>query len=263
MKKIYINCSEQQGSTDLKSSLEKLLEKHGFELAPPDDPALDFAISIGGDGTFLRTVRAIEYQDKPVIGINTGHLGFFSELSPEESGKLLEILNGNYSVQRYRTIKTRIKSGSESFELSPALNDVSVRHWYSSLIHLKISIGDSLIENFSGDGVLIASSAGSTAYNYSLGGSIVDPRLALLQLTPIAPANNKVYRSFTSSIVLPPQHEIILKPQDHKDAMIIIDGSENSFADIEEVSVSLSENELQIVRLPGYDFWAKVKSKFL
>ena len=79
----------------------------------------------------------------------------------------------------------------------------SIKGSDSYSIHLNISIGGSFIERFSGDGLLIATPAGSTAYNYSLGGSIVDPRLKILQVTPIAPMNTTAYRSFTSSILLP------------------------------------------------------------
>ncbi len=154
-------------------------------------------------------------------------------------------------------------AASRIFELDPAINDVLIRQNGSSLIHLKLSIGESFIENFSGDGILIASSAGSTAYNYSLGGSIVDPRLRLLQITPMAPVSNVAFRSFTSSLLLPGSEKIVITPDGDKDALIIVDGKERLFSDIRRITAELSPDEIRIVRLPSYSFWDKVREKFL
>ena len=130
------------------------------------------------------------------------------------------------------------------------------------MVHLDISIGKRFIEKFNGDGVLAASSAGSTAYNYALGGSIVDPDLDLLQLAPMAPLNNTIYRSFTSSLLLPPEQEITITPED-SDISVVIDGADSGCRRIKSVIVRLSHKKINIVRLKDYDFWAKVMSKFL
>lgn len=264
MKKIYIYTNNNSKSKYLSEQLFDLLRIEGFDPTAIWSPDAEFALAIGGDGAMLRTLKATGFAPVPTLGINTGHLGFFPELGPEELDKLVEILKtGNYVTQEYRTIRTTVESNGEVTELAPAINDVLVRHWFTSMIHLDISIGGTLIETFSGDGVIIASSSGSTAYNYSLGGSIVDPRLALLQVTPVAPANNAMYRSFTSSILLPPEQEIVIRPEDDGDGIIVVDGDDHFFERIDKVTVGLSPNIVKIVRLPGYDFWSKVKSKFL
>lgn len=264
MKKIFIYRNNNQRSEELSEEIRRLLGEEGFE--PSFDYTVDaeFAVAVGGDGAMLRALKAMRFADIPVLGINTGHLGFFTELGPDEAGRLTEIVkSGEYVTQEYRTIRTTVDTGEKTIELAPAINDVLVRHWYTSMIHLKISVGETFIENFSGDGVLIASSAGSTAYNYSLGGSIVDPRLALLQVTPVAPANNVAFRSFTSSILLPQEQELVICPEDDGDGIIVVDGFDHSFERIRKVTVGLSKDRVRIVRLPGYDFWGKVKSKFL
>ncbi|HVI41345.1 MAG TPA: hypothetical protein VM577_11860, partial [Anaerovoracaceae bacterium] len=135
----------------------------------------------------------------------------------------------------------------------------------SRAIHLNISIGDSFIERFSGDGILVSTPAGSTAYNYSLGGSIVDPRLNLLQVTPIAPMNTTAYRSFTSSVILPPDLSIRVNPEYSGDQglLIVPDGLEYLHEGVEEIYMEFSESIVKLLRFENYDFWNKVKSKFL
>ena len=264
MKNIYIYNNKKEESVSTAARLKTLLKVKGFTINETFTPETDFVISIGGDGSFLRALQNMNYADVPVLGLKTGHLGFFCELSEFDNETLLDILeNGNYTVQRHRTIRTEVSAKGGDYTIEHALNDVLVKKDNMSLTHLKLYIGDSFIEDFSGDGLLIASSAGSTAYNYALGGSIVDPRLDLLQVTPMAPANNSIYRNFTSSLLAPADQSIIIEPSDTKKTVIIADGIEKHFEDVTRIDIRLSESYIQIVRLPGYDFWGKVKSKFL
>jgi len=130
---------------------------------------------------------------------------------------------------------------------------------------LNIFIGDSFIEQFCGDGIVISTAAGSTAYNYSLGGSIVDPRLDLLQVTPIAPINSTAYRSFTSAILLPAGLSLGVFPEypKSKDILVTADGFEQAFAGPEEIRVAFNKESVTILRFSEYDFWNTVKQKLL
>lgn len=257
MKRIFIfpECSDELGM---------LLENAGFLPIREFSKDVDFVISVGGDGTFLRACQAIGFADVPIIGINTGHLGYFTELMPDEMHKLVGIFqNGDYTIQEYKLIESCVETSESSFDLNLALNDVQVRHQGTTMIHLKVNVGNNFVETFFGDGVLVSSSAGSTAYNYSLGGSIVDPRISLLQMVPIAPANNKSYRCFTSSIIVPAEQELVIEPEDINNNVVIIDGIEIPIKDLKKITISLSDKSVKIIRLPGYDFWGKVKSKLL
>ena len=120
-------------------------------------------------------------------------------------------------------------------------------------------------ERFSGDGILVPTPAGSTAYNYSLGGSIVDPRLNLLQVTPLAPMNTTAYRSFTSSIILPPDLSIRINPEysGEEGLLIVPDSMEHLHEGVEEIYLEFSSFIVKLLRFENYDFWSKVKSKFL
>ena len=131
-------------------------------------------------------------------------------------------------------------------------------------MHLFISIGGKPIEKFSGDGLIVATSAGSTAYNYSVGGSIADPRLKLLQVTPIAPMNTTAYRSFTSSILLPADLSLGVVPEQRENQINIMnDGIETAYTNVKSIEVRVSEISVHLIRLKGYDFWNKVTDKVL
>ena len=113
--------------------------------------------------------------------------------------------------------------------------------------------------------MLISTPMGSTAYNYSAGGSIVDPSLNLLQLTPIAPMNTNAYRSFTSSIILPTTSTIVISPEfEFEDTILIVaDGTQYKFDQIEQVKIYKSNKKVKLLRLDGYEFWNRVSEKFL
>mgnify|MGYP000500203747 CR=1 FL=1 len=144
--------------------------------------------------------------------------------------------NRQYSIQELSTVKAMVTTLDGTCNSHLGLNEIVIKGRHSYSVHLDISIGGMSIERFSGDGILVATSAGSTAYNYSLGGSIVDPRLKLLQVTPIAPMNTTAYRSFTSSILLPSDLSLGVIPE-HNDDMIFIvnDGTETEYSNVKKI----------------------------
>ena len=167
-------------------------------------------------------------------------------------------------MQHLKTVNASVTVDHEQI-VYKGLNEILIKGEMSRTIHLNLSIGDSFIERFSGDGILVATPAGSTAYNYSLGGSIVDPRLSLLQVTPIAPMNTTAYRSFTSSIIVPPDKSIRINPESsgNQGLLIVSDGLEYLHEGVEEICMEFSDTIVKLLRFENYDFWSKVKSKFL
>ena len=264
MKKIFIRTNDEPSSIKTKAELEALLKSNGFEIQENLSGDTELVITIGGDGTFLRTFKAINFADVPVLGINTGHLGFYTEFIPSELNKVVDACKTeSFTIQKHKTIKTIVETSAGDIELAPALNDVLIKTFSSSLLHLDLYIGTSFIESFSGDGLLVSTPSGSTAYNYSLGGSIIDPRLNLLQITPMAPINNSVYRNFTSSLLAPADEKIVIVPSDANEVKISTDGYSDKLNDIKKITITISDIEAKIVRLSSFDFWDKVKSKFL
>lgn len=265
-KRIFIYANDSETSIKTEKKLRQKLDKSGFTVLSAYDENADLLVCIGGDGTFLEAIHRFNFPTMPIIGINTGHLGFFQEIMPAMLDDFIFNYNqGKYTLQQLSTVKVTVRTKSNTFE-HVGLNEVLIKGDSTSSIHLNISIGGSFIERFSGDGLLIATPAGSTAYNYSLGGSIVDPRLKLLQVTPIAPMNTTAYRSFTSSILLPSDLSLGIVPDRIEDSCklcIVYDGTSVEYTDIEEIEVSFSNIQVNLMRFENYDFWTKVKSKFL
>jgi NAD+ kinase len=252
-------------SLETRALLKEKLEASGFTVPGEFSPASELLVCIGGDGTTLESIHKYDFPKVPIVGINTGHLGFFQEIHPDQLDEFIDnYLAGRYRLQPLATVKAHVSVDGQTI-LHRGLNEIVIKGGSSFSAHLNISIGGSFIERFSGDGVLIASPAGSTAYNYSLGGSIVDPRLKLLQVTPIAPMNTTAYRSFTSSILLPCDMFLDIVPEYTKDdtTCIICDGIVTVYRKVDLIKAELSQTVVNLLRFETYDFWNKVKTKFL
>lgn len=263
---IHENGSKQ--SADTAAVLKKKLQDAQMLVTDTYTDQTDLIVCIGGDGSFLRAAHDTNFPSVPFIGINTGHLGFFQEIKPEQLDDFIAMyISGNYSIQELNTVKATVDHDGKT-DTYYGINEIIVRGNPSNIVHLDISLGDNFIESFSGDGILVATASGSTAYNYSLRGSIVDPRLKLLQVTPMAPTNTVAYRTFTSSILLPSDMTLGVTPEKNeanqtKPLIIINDGFEHIYDSLDAINIELSERSVKLIRFESYSFWDKVKEKFL
>ncbi|HZK02728.1 MAG TPA: NAD(+)/NADH kinase [Anaerovoracaceae bacterium] len=265
IRKVNIFANSDDYSQEVRKLLRRKLQRSGFTVPKEFDPESELIVSIGGDGALLGTLHKYDFPDIPILGINTGHLGFFQEIHPDELDEFVFLYKqSRYNIQRLKTVKAIVYDEDKQFEYK-GLNEIVIKADSSISVHLNISIGDSFIERFSGDGILVCTPAGSTAYNYSLGGSIVDPRLSILQITPIAPMNTTAYRSFTSSVVLPENLSVTVHPESREGSgfLIVTDGMEFSHSNISKMVFGFSKTEVSFMRFENYDFWTKVKTKFL
>ncbi len=253
-------------SLQIALEVKDKFESRGYTVSEDFTHDAILTVTIGGDGLFLDSIQDHDLPEMPFVGINTGHLGFFQEVTVDEIDHFLENYEkGDYAIQELPLVKVTVHS-KDGITEHYGINEISLRGPHISLIHLDISIGESFIESFSGDGILVATPAGSTAYNYSLGGSIVDPRLKMLQMTPIAPNNTTAYRSFTSSLMLPPELTLGVKPDLDKDndyMYVVYDGCEHMYEKVSNISIGFSDKKITLIRFEGYNFWEKVMSKFL
>lgn len=149
-------------------------------------PHLDIALSIGGDGTFLRTVSFLKGKKIPILGINTGRLGFLADISADEIEKTLkEILMGEYTVEKRTQIKLTVNDKSEELF---ALNEVAIlKQDSASMITVTTYINDEILSSYEADGLIISTPTGSTAYSLSVGGAILAPDTPNFIITAIAP----------------------------------------------------------------------------
>lgn len=264
-KKVFIYANDTEMSAKIEKLLRKKLVKSGLRVYEQLEADTALIICIGGDGTLLRCLRSCDFPTIPVVGINTGHLGFFQELSPDDLDHFIsDYENGQYTIQHLSTVAAEVTTKDGRTNRHIGLNEIVIKGRQSYAVHLHICIDGVSIEKFSGDGILVATSAGSTAYNYSLGGSIVDPRLKLLQVTPIAPMNTTAYRSFTSSILLPSDLTIGIVPEEEENKIFIMnDGIETGYSQVSGISITASDKTVQLLRFKDYDFWDKIKTKFL
>ena len=266
MKNLLVNILHNNDKTSLNALDEltqKLLEAGIHFTTNPSDNAFA-TICIGGDGAFLRAVHLTNFSHIPFVGINTGHLGFFQELNPRDIDVLVESLRtGNYYTDTIDLIQAEIISEHETIT-ALAVNEFAIKGLANKVIHVDIYIDDMLFEKVSGDGIIISSPIGSTAYNYSCGGSILSPDLKALQLTAIAPLTSRVYRSMTNSVILPASTSLVIKPE-RKDEIIniISDGTQYTHDGVEEVVFSYSEKKLYQLVVKETNFWKNVKERFL
>jgi probable inorganic polyphosphate/ATP-NAD kinase len=265
IKKIYIKSNYNFSSKKVYHTLIDKLLKNGFEIMPKFDDSCDMVISIGGDGSFLKIVHELQYPKCIFTGINTGHLGFFQDALPSEIDNLINcIKTSNYEIQNIIPLKAIVTTGFRNFELH-SINEFAIKGYKNKTVHINLSIDGNHIESFSGDGVIISSSTGSTAYNYSASGSIIDPRLNIIQVTPIAPLNSNAYRSLTSSIVLPFKSKVKITPENQyqNTTLFLADAIQFKYEKIQDIEISYSDYKIHLLRLEKYRFWKKVKEKFL
>ncbi len=243
---------------------EKLLNK-GFKTTDYFDEDAFLNICIGGDGAFLRAIHRFNFSEVPFIGINTGHLGFFQEISPDNLDNFIDKLSeGKYSIEKLYLVEGIVCTRTSCIELL-GINEIVVKGIESKTIHLNISINDTYLERFSGDGIIISTPMGSTGYNLSAGGSVVYPNLNVLQLTPLAPINSKVYRSLTSSAIIPANMYIKINPEyrDENSILIVVDGKQYRFDNIVEMSFKVSDMRINLLTIGKRNFWSDIKDKFL
>ncbi len=150
---------------------------------------LEIIIVVGGDGTILRVARDLAGWNVPILGINLGHKGFLAEIEVEQMERFLQyIVTKQYDFQERMMLEAWLYRGEEELGYYLALNDIVVaRGPFSRNIKVDLLINDDFMESYSGDGVIVATPTGSTAYSLSAGGPIVNPTMELFLITPICP----------------------------------------------------------------------------
>ena len=241
--------------------LEKLKEKD-FEIV---EEMFDLGIAIGGDGSFLRMVKDSNFNsDCYYVGINAGTLGFAQDVSIDEIEEFVNVISMNtFKCEEVGVQEIEIMT-DDSVSRHFSLNELVVRDGHLSVAKLAVKIEDVLLENYVGDGILIATSFGSTAYNMSVGGSIVYNTFHTLQITPIAPLNSKAYRNLLVPVIVPQDKIISLVPSvEKRDLIIIIDGEKQSYYNVNKIDTFVDKKTIKIVRMADYNFTKKICDKFV
>ena len=238
----------------VEPDIAALLGAVGTSVEEMEKAEVDFIVSVGGDGTILRTIHKMA-APLPILGINMGTLGFLVDVEPEDAIMTLERLLMGFEVD----VRSRLKVLLNGRCLPPATNEVALLTASpAKMIEFEIIVDGSIMEDFRADGVIIATSTGSTAYAMSAGGPIVDPRVDAIVLVPVAP-----FKLSSRPWLIPggSSIEVRLKLPD-KEALVVIDGqSTTTISPKDTVEISKAETPARFVKVGRDGFYAKVKSK--
>lgn len=262
-KNIYFYHPEDK---DLDITLKPLIDlskKNGFVIVK-DHRDASIIISIGGDGAFLQAVRNTGFrQDCLYTGITrSDEAGLYCDFHIDHFDDMLHTMeNEEMEVRRFPIIEVEV-NGEASFY---CLNELSVRSTIIKTIVIDVHIDDIHFETFRGDGLIIATPTGSTGYNKSTNGAIIDPLIPSFQVTELASLNNNKYRTLGSSFVLGKDRKLGLKIiQDGNNYPIIgLDNEAYSIRNIKDLKVTLSDKIIKTVKLKNNSYWDRVKRTFL
>jgi NAD+ kinase len=220
---------------------------------------MDCMLSIGGDGTFLETVSIIGDKNIPIIGFNTGRLGFLSNIAKEEIIESIDaILNKKTSIEE-RTL-LEVDSGGLLFRnFKYAFNEITIQKTRTSMISIQVSVNGEFLNTYWADGLIVSTPSGSTAYSLSVGGPIISPDSGTFIISPIAPHNLAV-----RPIIIPDNCEIILKAESRDN---ILQASADYLSEVYSGKLELKLRKapftVKILRLDTNSFFSTLRNKLL
>ena len=230
------------------------------EIITDNNFSASFAISLGGDGTFLNTAARVGEKEIPIIGINTGRLGFLAEVLPKDFEKFIESLRrGDYFIEHRSLL--RVCDNANQLNIYPyALNEVAIlKHDNSSMISIRALVDGHYLTNYQADGLLISTPTGSTGYSLSVGGPIISPTSPCIALTPVAPHSLNV-----RPIILNDDITIRLqvKSRNHN-FLTSIDGRSQNLDDHVELMIRRAPYRIHLVKRSNSHFFDTLRNKLL
>lgn len=226
----------------------------------------DIVISIGGDGMLLSAFHMYEKQLDKVrfVGVHTGHLGFYTDYRDFEVDTLINNLKNDEGEQiSYPILKVTITLEDGRVIRARALNESTIKCIEKTMV-ADVVINQVVFERFRGDGILVSTPTGSTAYNKSLGGAVLHPTIEALQLTEISSLNNRVYRTLGSSVIIPKKDAIEIVPKRVGVYTISIDNKTVHYKNVTKIEYSIDEKSINFVSTPSHtSFWERVNDAFI
>ena len=225
---------------------------------------IDFALSIGGDGTFLTSAAAIGNKNIPILGVNCGHLGFLAEVQTQDLDDILQkLVEGAYSIERRSLLNVSVldKTGMprEGLIMSPnALNEIAIlKQGLTNMLTIETKVNGELLHTYHSDGLVIATPTGSTAYNLSIGGPLMVPQSRGIIITPIAPHSLTV-----KPIVVPDDWTFDIKVSSRYDSyMVSVDGRSQSLSTDMSLHIERANYTVKVVQIGDHSFLNSLKAK--
>ena len=254
-------------------NLEKIFNNYGIDVILENDSAqmiglngsafnklccvADFIVTVGGDGTLLSTVRKSFDYDIPILGIHAGNLGFLADISMDELDDFVQkIIKGEYRVDERAILEASVIKDNKEVKMY-AFNDIVLtRTRVSNMIHIETLIDSKAFNTYHGDGVIVSTPTGSTAYNLSAGGPILFPMSNVFALTPICP------HSLTQRpLVLPGKFAVEMRTSEER-ALIIVDGQDVHELGLgESVHIKLAHKTVKLIHREEFDYFDILKTK--
>lgn len=223
----------------------------------------DLVIAIGGDGTMLYAGGLVRDSGVPLFGINRGRLGFLADVTPDDMiASVDHVLGGEYTTEARLLLEATLKLADGKIVSATAFNDVVLqRHGTGRMVDIEASVAGQFINTHSGDGLIIATPTGSTAYALSCGGPIIEPQLDAVVIVPICP-----HTLTDRPIVIAAGQEIEIRLLDREDtrADISVDGHLLGAIHADgKLTINAAEKRIHLIHPPGYDFYGILRSKLL
>lgn len=242
-----------------------LTDALGFEpeitgLLTDNEFDLDLALSIGGDGTFLHTAARINKQNIPILGINTGRLGFLADVSVKDIEETLDELYRNYYKVEERRLLQLFVDGHPFRGYNYALNEVAIlKRDTSSMITIHTQLNGEYLTSYQADGLVIATPTGSTAYSMSINGPILIPQCDNLILSPVAPHSLNV-----RPLVIPDSYTITLGVESRsKSFLVALDGRSEVFPVGIQLSVKIADYTTKVIKRYNHTFYKTLREKLM
>lgn len=268
--KIAIVANQEEKTLALLPKLKKLLKENQLLI---DEHHPDIVISVGGDGTLLSAFHRFSNQLEKVhfMGIHTGHLGFYTDWRDYELEEMVEAISHLQNEETisgisYPLLDVFIEYGDSGGENAPshflALNESVIRRIGKTMV-ADVFIDNELFERFRGDGLALSTPTGSTAYNKSIGGAVLQPTISAMQLAEVASINNIVFKTLGSPLVIAENSAVTVKPKKAQDYYLTIDSLEINHKDVKSVSYKIAEEKIRFVPTRHLPFFTRVKDAFI
>ena len=262
-KNIYFFHNSHPATAEKVDALHETAERYGFTVVKDHQDANVIA-SIGGDGMFLQAVRKTGFrQDCLYAGISEDSMrGLYCDFHIDNLHEMIDAMTmEQIEVRRYPILKVDIDNEGSFY----CLNEFTIRSGIIKTLVMDVLIDGLHFETFRGDGMIISSPTGSTAYNKSIKGAVVDPLLPCFQVSELASLNNNRYRTLGSPFILSEGRKLILNvvPDGNDFPTMGMDNEALSIQHVQKVEIQLSDKRIKTVKLKNNSFWEKVKRSFL
>ncbi len=220
----------------------------------------DFAVTVGGDGTIIHTAKFAAIANKALIGVNVGRLGFAANVEPEDVHKLVNLLKGDYGIQKRMLLDVSIEDDNGKIKNFLAINDAIIaRGELSRIIDLEVFHNDNKMSDYRADGLLFSTPTGSTAYSLSAGGPIIEPEMHCILMTPVCP-----HSLFSRSVLFDNKTVITVKAKspDNSKVVLTIDGQESvELKQNQKVIIKQSSLYLNLLTINEQNFYTRLNEK--